>query len=954
MEHLSEHIESSIVTLLEGLDLDISIDYKIQEDSEYKNYIGSFVNVELKTKATLKGKITEAGDKDMVIQYNVVDTKTKQKTPTSKTVKFISIKSARVFDEQSSVLEPDKMKQIIGSKTSAFKSITQIINKWASSPNAPSKDKVRFYMEKMVESGDKALQFLYKALSHDIDFEAVELHKRQNAIQAKPVILEAIYELDSSIKEIREKLQSDDMTLTEREFRLGYPERFAKGEFYAPKNYFNDWYDEEKDAVKICPFGSSGTLVCLEDLNVILPKTPRLKKDILFSDLPKKEQYWRRPEIPDQITPDNQDQWDAFIKEEFRRRREGIWFMNDGEPVYLTGNHYFALTHCKMLDTGSYMDFRYAQLDIFYHLQACLIDPRCLGQLFVKSRRTGFTYIILCCFLNDITSFRNKNFGITSKSDSDASKAFLKFRYMLLNLPFYFIPLIKGKMDSPKEFEFSSPVVNTRENKKKRAFVMDDYLNNFIDYEPTKNDSYDGQALFRYLGDEAGKWKKPNDYIQHFGQISPTMNQGGRVVGKAFIGSTVGAMNQGGAQFKELYKSSDVKDRNPVTQMTASGLYRFFLAAQFNMEEFTDKYGRCHTTKPKDKILNVAGKVIRVGSVEYLEGQEEMKRKISDKALNEQYRAYPRTVEYAFRDEASSCVFNITKIYDQIDYNDKLDETQKYIVGNFEWVNEKDGDVFFAPNPDGRFKVHWLPSIADGTQGLANRVEKKGDRYFPMNTNCVRGGCDPFSLKSTHGKGSKGAIHGKTVMFPEGGAPSNTWCFEYIARPADETVFFEDVIKVCRYYGMPILIESNRIDLLRHMRNRGYRPFAMDRLDKPKDKLNENEKEYGGQVMSSKDILDSHMNGIGQWIEQYAGVAIGNDFRPDGEMGSMPFTETLVDWSNFDPDNRTEFDATISSGLCIMACSTEKYQGVKKGRTKKSVTFVKKYNISGDIGKNLS
>lgn len=953
MNNLSEHIESSIVTLLEGLDLDISIDYKIQEESEYKNYIDSSINIELKTKSTLKGKIVEVGEKELTIQYSVADTKTKQKTQTKKTVKFTSIKSARVFDDKSSILEPDKMRAIIGSKTSAFKSIATIINRWASSPNAPSKEKVRFYMEKMVESGDKAIQFLYKALSHDIDFEAVELHKRQNAILAKPVILEAIYELDSNIKEIKEKLQNDDMTMVEREFRLGYPERFAKGEFYSPKSYFNDWYDEEKDAVKICPFGSSGTMVCLEDLNVILPKTPRLKKDILFSDLPKKEQYWRRPEIPDTITPENQDEWDSFIKEEFRRRREGIWFMNNGEAVYLTGNHYFALTHCKMLDTGGYMDFRYAQLDIFYHIQACLIDSRCLGQLFVKSRRTGFTYIVLCCFLNDITSFRNKNFGITSKSDNDASKAFLKFRYMLLNLPFYFIPLIKGKVDSPKEFQFGAPMVNTREIKKARKFGLDDYLNNFIDYEPTKNDSYDGQALFRYLGDEAGKWKKPMDYTQHFGQISPTMNQGGRIVGKAFIGSTVGAMSQGGSQFKELYKSSDVRERNTVTQMTASGLYRFFLAAQFNMEEFTDKYGKCHTERPKVPTYNVAGKLIRVGSIEYLEGQEDMKRKVSDKALNEQYRAYPRTVEYAFRDEANECVFNITKIYDQIDHNDKLDENQKYIVGNFEWVNEKDGDVFFAPNPKGRFKVAWLPSIADGTQGLANRVQKKGDKFYPLNTNCVRGGCDPFSLKSTHGKGSKGAIHGKTVMFPEGGAPSNTWCFEYIARPQDETIFFEDVIKVIRYYGMLILIESNRIDLLRHMRNRGYRHFAMDRLDKPKDKLNANEIEYGGQVMSSKDILDSHMNGIGVHIEQYVGVASGNDFRPDGEMGSMPFTETLVDWSNFDPDNRTEFDATISSGLCLMACSTEKYQPPKKERAKKSCTFVKKYNISGDIGKKI-
>jgi hypothetical protein len=952
MEHLSEHIESSIVTLLEGLDLDIQIDYRIQNDSEYKNFIGSHINIELKTRAKLKGKIKNVEDKEFTITYFVVNGK--ERTLTEKTIKFTSVKTARVFDEESSILEPDKMKQIIGSKISSFKSITTILNRWASSPNAPSKDKVRYYMDKIVESGEKALQFLYKALSHDIDYDSIEIHKIQNAAAAKPLILDAIYDLDSNIKEIKEKLLSDDMTLVEREFRLGYPERFAKGEFFPIGNYFKDWYDAPTDSVKICPFGTSGQSIVLEDLRIILPKKPRNKKEILFSDFPKKEQYWRRPEIPDTITPDNQDQWDDFIKEEFRRRREGIWFMNNGEAVYLTGNHYYALTHCKMLDTGGYMDYREAQRDIFYHVQACIVDDRCLGQLFVKSRRTGFTYIILCCFANDSTGMRNKNFGITSKSDDDAKKAFIKFRYMLLNLPFYFIPLIKGKVDSPKEFEFGAPMSNSRATKKSKTFVLDDYLNNLIDYEPTKNDSYDGQALFRYLGDEAGKWKKPMDYIQHFGQISPTMNQGGRIVGKSFIGSTVGAMNQGGSQFKEMWNSSDVKQRDPVTRMTGSGLYRFFLAAQKNMEEFTDKYGKCHEIVPDVPTYNVAGKLIRVGAIHYLESQEGMKKKISDKSLNEQYRAYPRTIDHAFRDEANECVYNITKLYEQMEHNDLMEENQKYIIGNFEWVNEIDGDVFFAPNPNGRFKVAWLPSAIDGTEGLANRVEQRGDKFYPLNLECVRFGCDPFSLKSTHGEGSKGAIHGKTILIPEGGAPSNEFVIEYIARPQDETIFFEDVIKVIRYYGAPILVESNRIDLLRHMRNRGYRPFAMNRLDKPLNKLNPNELEYGGQTMSGKDILDSHMNGIGVWIEKYVGLSVTEEFRLEGEMGNMPFNETLKDWLKFDPDNRTKYDATISSGLAIMACSTEKYKGVKKERKPKIVNFVKKFNNNGNVGQRIN
>jgi hypothetical protein len=40
--------------------------------------------------------------------------------------------------------------------------------------------------------------------------------------------------------------------------------------------------------------------------------------------------------------------------------------------------------------------------------------------------------------------------------------------------------------------------------------------------------------------------------------------------------------------------------------------------------------------------------------------------------LNEFYRQFPRTESHAFRDESKQSIFNLTKIYQQIDYNDSL------------------------------------------------------------------------------------------------------------------------------------------------------------------------------------------------------------------------------------------------------------------------------------------
>lgn len=855
------------------------------------------------------------------------------------------------------MLNPDKMQIIMKSKVSSFTSAKEILIKWAASPNAPTASTMSRYMKEVIEAGDKAMLTLRQALRKEIDYSELDAEKHNQAIVAKSFIINAVFDLDKSLVDLRQKLEDNDFDLADKEFKIGYPERFAKGSFFNIKNYWKDWYNEETDGVNICPFSTKGETIVLQDLHITLPEEPEDKTTILFHDLPKEEQHWRRSEAPENITPDNVELWDEYITEEYRRRREGVWFYNNGEAVYLTGNHYWALQWCKMLDNGAYMDFRYAQLNMFYHLEACIVDKRCLGQLFVKSRRTGFTYTVLAILLNMSTSTANGKYGMTSKSGDDVQEAFDKFSYMFLSLPFYFRPVVKGKEDSPSELFFGKPSNNSKEAKKARNTGVEDYLNTSVDHRPTKNDSYDSVKLNGYLGDEAFKWVKPHDYIVHMGMITPTMMPAGRVVGKAFIGSTMGARAKGGDQGVEMINGSKVSDRNETTGKTSTGLYMYFLPAQDNMEEFTDKYGKCWTETPPVKTYNVLGELIKTGSIEYLLAVEEQKKKQSDKAINEQLRTYPRTLEHALRDESNECVFNINKLYEQIDHNDQMPEETRFTIGNFKWKDGiKDSDVEFYPDPKGRFKISWMPSKIDNTEHLRNRVREVNGQFFPMNLECVRFGCDPFSLKSTHGKGSKGGLHGKTITAPEGGAPSNKFVLEYLARPSDETVFFEDVIMCVRFYGAPILVESNRIDLLRHMRNRGYRGFAMDRLDRPKHKLNPNEKEYGGQPMSGQDILDSHMNAIGLWIERYVGVYNDEEkmIRPIGEMGDMPFQETLKDWLGFNPDKRTEYDATISSGLAIMACNTERYKGKKEKPKRTHVkTILKKYNNTGSVSTKI-
>ena len=54
-------------------------------------------------------------------------------------------------------------------------------------------------------------------------------------------------------------------------------------------------------------------------------------------------------------------------------------------------------------------------------------------------------------------------------------------------------------------------------------------------------------------------------------------------------------------------------------------------------------------------------------------------------AQNEYYRQFPRHEQHAFRDEAVNSLFNLNKLYHQIDYNEEHKNRGRVTVGNFQW-----------------------------------------------------------------------------------------------------------------------------------------------------------------------------------------------------------------------------------------------------------------------------
>ena len=680
--------------------------------------------------------------------------------------------------------------------------------------------------------------------------------------------------------------------------------------------------------VVISKSGQIGDVMNINGLYIALPPAPK--------DLPEGKDRWVREELPKALSRIQsifqwndmhntfKANWVDYIEAEFDRREDGYWFLNNGKPTYMTGAHYMYLQWTS-IDVG-YPDFREANRIFFIFWEACRADSRSFGMAYLKIRRSGFSFMGSSECVNTGTLAKDSRVGILSKTGSDAKKMFTDKVVPIANrLPFFFKPIQDG-MDKPKtELAFRVPASKIT---KKNMYDIEAEeilgLDTTIDWKNTDDNSYDGEKLLLLVHDESGKWIKPNNILNNWRVTKTCLRLGSKIIGKCLMGSTSNALAKGGSNFKKLYEDSDPATRNANGQ-TKSGMYSLFIPMEYNMEGFIDQYGHPVFYAPEKPVKGVDGEMIKGGAIDYWEAEVESMKSDPD-ALNEFYRQFPRTESHAFRDESKQSLFNLTKIYQQIDYADSLVKEHYLTRGSFSWENGiKDSRVIFRPDKRGRFNISWFPKA-----GLQNRwLEKRGIK-FPGNEHLGSFGCDSYDISGTvGGGGSNGALHGMT-KFHMDDAPTNQFFLEYVARPQTAEIFFEEVLMACVFYGMPILIENNKPRLLYHFKNRGYRGFCMNRPDKHLNKLSKTERELGGIPNSSEDVKQAHAAAIESYIEKHVGIDMDGTFRENGEIGEMPFVRTLEDWARFDISNRTAFDATISSGLAVMANQKHLYMPEQK------------------------
>jgi len=707
-------------------------------------------------------------------------------------------------------------------------------------------------------------------------------------------------------------------------------------------NRYSKWeygHNKEYDIVVISKTGKIGEIIEIQNLCIALPETPK--------SIDKTNNRWTPYEYPKELKqiksifdwesyPETfKSNWYEYIDEEFTKRENGHWFNNKGVSTYITGTHYMYLQWTK-IDVGR-PDFREANRLFFIFWEACKADKRCYGLCYLKNRRSGFSFMASGETVNQATISSDSRFGILSKTGADAKKMFTdKVVPISVNYPFFFKPIQDG-MDRPKS-ELAYRVPASKLTKKSITSNTEkqilEGLDTTIDWKNTGDNSYDGEKLKLLVHDESGKWERPDNILNNWRVTKTTLRLGSRIIGKCMMGSTSNALEKGGGNFKKLYGDSDVTRRNKNGQ-TSSGLYSLFIPMEWNYEGYIDSHGYPVFDTPEEPLLGNTGDYIDTGVIDFWENEVDGLKHDSD-GLNEYYRQFPRTEEHAFRDEAKNSIFNLTKIYEQIDFNEDLVRQGIVTKGSFSWENGiKDSKVIFSPNPSGRFLVSWVPP-----KNLQNNVIVKNGVKHPGNDHMGAFGCDSYDISGTvDGVGSKGALHGLTKFSMED-APPNSFFLEYVARPQTAEMFFEDMLMAIIFYGMPILCENNKPRLLYHIKRRGYRNFSMNRPDKVWNKLSVTEKEIGGIPNTSEDIKQAHAAAIETYIEKYVGI------NEDGG-GNIYFNRTLNDWARFDINKRTKFDATISSGLAIMACNRHLYHPKPKYEKQAVGIQIKRFNNKG-------
>ncbi|RLD00736.1 MAG: hypothetical protein DRI46_06650 [Chloroflexi bacterium] len=644
--------------------------------------------------------------------------------------------------------------------------------------------------------------------------------------------------------------------------------------------------------------------------------------DILSSSAYDKDQVWERPRPPENYKQDRLDEMgiqagtpdyfdpelERYREQEWNRRESGVWCMINGKAVYITGAHYMYLAHWR-IDIG-FPQFREPDLDYFYFLQWNIENPHSRGMIEMTKRRFGKTFRG-GLFVYEYTS-RNKRAyaGIQSKNAKDAQN---KVFGQALVEPFQtLIDFFRPVIDEAQGLRGKN-IMRFFQTSRRGKITAERILSNneetelasWIDPRSQKVSAFDGDKLHRYLRDECFKLEDEDIYESHE-TIKPCVEIDGRIIGKMLYTSTVEEFNERArvankmlwdlSSLETINEDSDIKE-------TSTGLVQFFMPDYRTM--YFDKFGYPDEKRGRKYFDDKRQQYMKTGN---------------HKGLTSFVRKHPRTPEEAFWSSAGMCIYDEVRIRTTMQNLEPI-ENDIWKRGELDWIKVdgvKTGKVKWRSKANGPFRIARWP-----TEEEANNTYKRGGEIFPKNKTQFLVGVDPFDhdlvdMSQLGSRPSDGAAAVYMKNTPGDEDFNNNFVAYYLFRRPKATKFYEDMLKLCIYYGAEMLYESQKPGIKHFFVDQNASGLLM---------------RYDGKkrgVVASKALIETIMEETENFL--------------DDSCERVVFRRLLQDWLDYDPRDTQKYDLAAATGIALIGARKLMRRVVElQKRNTNGVQLVKRY-----------
>jgi hypothetical protein len=530
-------------------------------------------------------------------------------------------------------------------------------------------------------------------------------------------------------------------------------------------------------------------------------------EEVLYCDLPKDEQIFKKTEIPftddDLVAIANKEHTytelqKKWVEREKKRLDDGVYAMINGVLTFIPGSHYGYVNYWT-LENGQSPEYRNWTRKIFILKEYLCFNTPVLAMTRGKSRRKGATSEGTFWEWWICGRKKEKNGGMISFSDESVKKIFsLLFMRGFKNMLPCFVEDFDSNSDNFIRFRKSV------ENKKKGVPIKREGLNSYIDSQPTTLNSYDSQRVSYILIDEFGKWEKV-DVNTYWSKVKSCLTEGRKKVGFAYIPTTVNPPKKGGENFKIFWDAANQNAINPKTGEpyginTPSRVVRIFDPATEGYAGCIDKFGESVIDDPEEPILGNDGCWITEGAKTVILREREG---LEGDRLMEHRRDYPIDEYDMFAFATGTCEFNEKNLIDRIVHLEGNPQEAYWRRGRlYEEYSKEEKKVItkFADDDKGEWYVKEFPDSE-------NNYSDRGGVLNPLAEGLYSAGSDTYkNIFALNGSDGAIAIVKKSCMV--NGVETGLYPVAFfVGRPPLIKQFNRQVLLGCMWYGCKVNYE---------------------------------------------------------------------------------------------------------------------------------------------------